>query len=190
MNGSPLHNVPPAKPKPSKDLPPIRMGDRTDQLRERKAQTAEKHKTEAKVRNRIYQDLLALLDIAERLNLDLSGHEDRYGLEWNALARPIREHYHEDLVKIIPGLQAMILSKDGAHGLPKALYRHLLDFAEECGGFLKDARSPADATPAAERAKDDFQGACARFRKACVEMRQQICIFENERGTGEESFFG
>ena len=28
-----------------------------------------------------------------------------------------------------------------------------------------------------------------RFRKACVEMRQQICIFENERAPGEDSFF-
>lgn len=180
---------PPAKP-PPKEIPPVRMGDRSDLVRKQKAKVEEKHKAEAKIRVRIYQDILALLDIAERLTLDLSSHEDRYGLEWNGLARQIHAQYNADLVKIIPGLQAMIMSKEGTHGLPKGLYRSLLDFGEECGGFMKEARGAGDASSAPARGKDEFCQASAKFKKACVEMRQQICIFENERGVGEESFFG
>ncbi|NCA83712.1 MAG: hypothetical protein EOM72_13405, partial [Opitutae bacterium] len=105
----------------------------------------EKHKAEAKIRVRIYQDILALLDIAERLALDLSSQGDRFGLEWNGLTKQIYVQYNADLAKIIPGLHAMIISKEGAHGLPKGLYRHLLDFAEECGEFMKDARGAGDA---------------------------------------------
>ena len=164
------------------------MGNRSDLARQQKTQLEEKHKAEAKIRVRIYQDLLALLDIAERLTVELSSHQDRFGLEWAGLARPIQTQYNADLVRIIPGLQTMILSKDGAHGLPKGLYRHLLGFAEECAGFLQEARGGGE--PAAAPDRGNFHDTCARFKKACAEMRQQICIFENERGAGEESFFG
>lgn len=190
---------PPAKPKPPKEPPPLRMGDRSDQVRQHKAKAEEQHQAEAKIRTRIYQDILALLDIAERLTLDLSSQEDRFGIEWNGLARQIHAQYNADLLKIIPGFQAMAMSKEGAHGLPKGLYRNLLDFAEECAGFLKWARSANDGavldprppkSPAPESGETHFRQACERFKKACVEMRQQICIFENERAPGEESFFG
>ena len=190
---------PPAEPKPPKEPPPLRMGDRSDQVRQHKAKIEEKHQAEAKIRTRIYQDILALLDIAERLTLDLSSQEDRFGIEWNGLARQIHAQYNADLLKNIPGFQAMAMSKEGAHGLPKGLYRNLLDFAEECAGFLKCARSANDGavldprppkSPAPESGETHFRQACERFKKACVEMRQQICIFENERAPGEESFFG
>jgi hypothetical protein len=183
---------------PPRKLPPIRMGDRSDQVRSNKAQAAEKHQAEAKIRTRIYQDILALLDIAERLTLDLSSHEDRYGLEWNALAKQIYAQYNADVVKTVPGFQAKIMSKEGAHGLPQGLYRNLLDFGEECAAFMKRARSIHDANSAVAfapqrsagtRGESPFMQACQQFKKACTEMRQQICIFENERKAGEESFF-
>lgn len=190
MKGPPLRMPPPPPKPPAKEIPPVRMGDRSDLVRQQKAKVEEKHKAEAKIRTRIYQDILALLDIAERLTLDLSGHEDRFGLEWNGLARQIQAQYNADLVKIIPGLQTMIMSKEGAQGLPKGLYRNLLDFAENCVGFMKEARGAGDGSPAPERGKAEFSQACAGFKKACIEMRQHICIFENERGAAEESFFG
>ena len=175
------------------------MGDRSDLARKEKAKAEEKHVAEAKIRTRIYQDILALLDIAERLTLDLSRHEDRFGLEWLGLARQIYVKYTADVVKVVPEFQAKIMSKEGAHGLPKGLYRNLLDFADECGTFVKWARSAAEGTPAGAAApspaapadsNSEFVQACQRFKKACAEMRQQICIFENERPAGEESFFG
>lgn len=175
------------------------MGDGSDQVRHQKAQAEARQKAESRIRVRIYQDILALLDIAERLTLDLSCHEDRYGLEWNGLARQICTQYKEDVIKIVPGFQAKIMSKEGAHGLPTGLYRHLLDFAEACTDFLKWARSASDGNPGETPApgpasgtpsESPFMGACKSFKKACSEMRQQICIFENERKPGEESFFG
>lgn len=187
------------KDKPAPQSPPIRMGDRSDLVRKQKAQVEEKHKAEAKIRVRIYQDILALLDIAERLTLDLSSHQDRFGLEWNGLASQIYAQYNADVVKTVPAFQAKIMSKEGAHGLPQGLYRNLLDFAEECVAFMKWARSIQDVnstaavTPDASagiREESPFMQACQRFKKACIEMRQQICIFENERKSGEESFFG
>lgn len=190
MKGPPIRMPPVAKAKPAPELPPIRMDARSDRVRKQKAQAEEKHQTEAKIRVRIYRDVLALLDIAERLTLDLSSQVDRFGLEWNGLAKQIRAQYNADLVKIIPGLQTMILSKEGAQGLPQGLYRHLLDFAEECVGFMKWARTANDETPSPEREESHSMQVCAGFKKLCVEMRQQICIFENERGPGEESFFG
>ena len=186
-------------PPPPKKLPPVRMGGHTDHVRAEKAKAEAQHQAEAKIRTRIYQDILALLDIAERLTLDLSRHEDRYGLEWLGLARQIYAKYTADAVKVVPEFQAKIMSKEGAHGLPKGLYRHLLDFADECGAFVKWARSAAEGAPAGTPAPSpaapagpdsEFMQACQRFKKACAEMRQQICIFENERPAGEESFFG
>lgn len=191
MKGPPLRMPPPPPPKPpAKEIPPVRMGDRSDLVRQQKAKVEEKHKAEAKIRTRIYQDILALLDIAERLTLDLSSHDDRFGLEWNGLARQIKAQYNADLVRIIPGLQTMIMSKEGAQGLPKGLYRNLLDFAEKCAGFMRETRAAGDGPPAPESGKREFSQFCAEFKKACVEMRQHICIFENERSAGEESFFG
>lgn len=186
-------------PPAPKKLPPVRMGDQTDNARSVKAKVEAQHKAEAKIRTRIYQDILALLDIAERLTLDLSRHEDRFGLEWLGLARQIYAKYTADVVKVVPEFQAKIMSKEGAHGLPKGLYRNLLDFADECGTFVKWARSAAEGTPVGAAApspaapadsNSEFMQACQRFKKACAEMRQQICIFENERPAGEESFFG
>ena len=173
------------------------MGDRSDLIRKEKAKAEEKHVAEAKIRTRIYQDILTLLDLAERLTLDLSCHEDRYGIEWNGLAKQIHAQYHAAVVGIVPGFQAKIISKEGAHGLPKGLYRQFLDFAEECVAFVKWTRSSSagsfdgtSASPAPPQQESEFMQACQRFHKACVEMRQQICIFENERPSGEESFFG
>lgn len=177
-----------AKPSP-KTPPPIRMGDRSDLARKTKATDESRHKTVAEFRAKIYQDIMALLDIADRLTLDLSRHEDRYGLEWLGLARQIGAHYKIDVLKIVPDFQARVLSKDGAQCLPKALYRHFLDFADECLEFLKWARAPVGEDTAAGQAEGLPMQACQRFRKACVEMRQQICIFENERAPGEDSFF-
>ncbi|HPJ56684.1 MAG TPA: hypothetical protein PLK81_03445 [Kiritimatiellia bacterium] len=175
------------KGKPPRELPPLRLGGKADEVRQKKAQAEKQQQAEARIRVRIYRDLLALLDIAERLTLDLSGHQDRYGLEWNSLARQIASHYNADLLDLIPHLQDNIMSKEGAHGLPKGLYRHLLDFAGECETFLKAARRIRDAAP--DNPESGFMEACERFKQACIEMRQQICIFENERGAGEESFF-
>ena len=175
------------------------MGDRSDLARNKKAKAEEKHEAEAKIRTRIYQDILTLLDLAERLTQDLSCHEDRFGIEWSALAKQIHAQYHAAVAGIVPGFQAKILSKEGAHGLPKGLYRHLLDFAEECVVLMKWTRSAsagsiagtlAPTASAPPRQESEFMQACQRFHKACVEMRQQICIFENERPAGEESFFG
>ena len=163
--------------KPDKKLPPIRMGDPSDVARKQKAQLADKSQADVKIRTGIYRDVLVLLDLADRLTMDLSSHEDRYGIEWNGLARQLHAQYLADVVKIVPAFQAKIMSKEGAHGLPKGLYRALLDFADACAAFLK-------------KPDDDFLEAAQRFKKACLEMRQQICIFENERPAGEESFFG
>lgn len=190
MQGKPPPSKRIVKSKPKRKMPPIRMGDYTDQVRKKKAQTQARHKTEARVRTRIYQDILALLDIANRLTLDFSAMEDRYGLEWYALARHVNVHYKADAVSVIPGLQALIMSKEGAHGLPQGLYRQLLDFVEECVEFLKWARSPSGENPAEEGPDSPFMQACQRFKKACSDMQLQICIFENERPKGEESFFG
>ena len=195
--GSPSKTV--ITTQPQKKLPPVRMGDRSDQVRADKEKIAAQHKAEAKIRIRIYQDILTLLDIADRLTLDLSRHEDRFGLEWLGLARQIYAKYTADVVKVVPEFQSKIMSKEGAQGLPKGLYRNLLDFAEECGTFMKWARgaaegnpgcipAPSPATPAGP--ESEFMQACQRFKKACAEMRQQICIFENERPKNEESFFG
>ena len=177
MNGAPSQPLPGPKAKPGASLPPIRMGDRSDAVRKQKAHVEEKHKADAKIRIRIYRDILALLDLAERLTMDLSAHEDRYGIEWLGLARQIHAQDHADIVKIVPAFQEKIMSKEGAQGLPKGLYRALLDFGAACAAFLK-------------RPENDFMEASQRFKKACVEMRQQVCIFENERPANEESFFG
>lgn len=198
MQRTPSNSPPTGPAKPSKALPPIRMGDRSDWVRKEKAKAEEKHVAESKIRTRIYQDILTLLDLAERLTLDLSCHEDRFGIEWSALAKQIHAQYHAAVVQIVPGFQAKIMSKEGAHGLPKGLYRHLLDFAEECVAFVKWTRSPStgnfDGAPgsmsAPPRQESEFMQAGQRFHQACVDMRQQICIFENERPAGEESFFG
>ena len=143
MQRTPSNSPPTGPAKPSKALPPIRMGDRSDWVRKEKAKAEEKHVAESKIRTRIYQDILTLLDLAERLTLDLSCHEDRFGIEWSALAKQIHAQYHAAVVQIVPGFQAKIMSKEGAHGLPKGLYRHLLDFAEECVAFVKWTRSPS-----------------------------------------------
>lgn len=187
MKGPPPQSNVMVKGKPSKALPPLRLGGKADEVRQKKAQAEKKQQAEARIRVRIYRDLLALLDIAERLTLDLSGHQDRYGLEWNSLARQIASHYNADLLELIPHLKDKILSKEGAHGLPKGLYRSLLDFAGECDVFLKAARGLRDTAP--DTLESGFMEACERFKQACIEMRQHICIFENERAAGEESFF-
>ena len=177
-------------PKPVSSIPPIRMGDRSDLVRKQKAKAEAQQKTEAKIRTRIYQDILTLLDIADRLTLDFSGQVDRYGLDWYSLARQVNAHYKADVLKIIPGLQSMIMSKEGAQGLPKGTYRQLLDFVEECREFTKWAQGPTGEEVSETQPASPFQQACKRFHKACAEMQQQICIFENERGAEEESFFG
>ena len=183
------------KPHPPKKLPPIRMGNRSDLVRSQRIQLEAQHQAESKTRVRIYQDVLALLDIAERLTLDLSSHEDRFGIEWDPLARQIDAQYKADVVKIVPGLHTLILSKDGAQNLPKGIYRDLLKFVDECLAFMKWARKPPgpENTPdgsTPSRKESQFMQAGKRFKQACLTMRQQICIFENERKSGEESFFG
>ena len=193
MNASP--SLPLRGPKkPDKKLPPIRMGDPSDVARNQKAQLADKSQADAKIRTGIYRDVLVLLDLADRLTMDLSSHEDRYGIEWNGLARQLHAQYLADVVKIVPAFQAKIMSKEGAQGLPKGLYRRLLDFADACLAFMKWPRdtdgggaTAADATP---RQESEFMQASLRFKQACADMRQQICIFENERPAGEASFFG
>jgi len=165
------------------------MGDGTDGIRKKKAKEEDQHKVASKVRIRMYQNILALLDISDRLTLDVSSKEDRYGLEWYSLARQIKNHYKDDVVKIVPRLQTMIMSKEGAQGLPKALYRNLLDFMERCQDFMKWIRSPSGNDPEPESQGNPFMETCQQFKKHCTEMQQQICIFENERGENEESFF-
>jgi hypothetical protein len=81
------------------------------------------------------------------------------------------------------------MSKEGAHSLPKGLYRHLLDFVDEALEFLKWARTPVAEDRAEGQPESRSMQACKRFQKACVELRQHICIFENERAPGEASFF-
>lgn len=187
MKARPLHSTVIVKPKPKKELPQLRLGGSVDAQRQKKAQAQSARKSEAKIRIQIYRDLLALLDIAERLTMDLSGHQDRFGIEWLGLARHIFSHYNADLIDIIPELQNKIMSKEGAQGLPQGLYRQLLDFAGACGEFLKTTRSVNEAAP--EKREADFLDACEHFKKTCTDMRQHICIFENERPPTEESFF-
>ncbi|MDD2239149.1 MAG: hypothetical protein PHI93_00625 [Kiritimatiellae bacterium] len=175
------------KPKPKKTPPQLRLGGSADAQRQKKAQAQHARKSEAKIRVHIYRDLLALLNISERLTLDLSGHQDRFGIEWLGLARHIFSHYNADLIDIIPELQDKIMSKEGARGLPQGLYRQLLDFAGECDEFLKTTRSVHETPPDKQGA--DFLDACEHFKKTCNTMRQNICIFENERPPSEESFF-
>jgi hypothetical protein len=189
MKVPPPHSSKIVTPPPPKKLPPVRMGDRSDAVRQNKVRAAEQHRVEAKIRTQIYRDILVLLDIADRLTVDLSAHEDRYGLEWNGLALQIQAQYSADVIKIVPGFQAKIMSKEGAQGLPKSLYRQLLAFADECAAFTKWARPIAPA-PGADARESACLQAGLRFKQACVDMRQQICIFENERKAGEESFFG
>jgi len=181
-------------PKPAKKLPktvpPIRMGDRTDGVRKEKATEEDQQKVASKVRTRIYRQILALLDIADRLTLDVSSKEDRFGLEWFSLIRQIKEHYKDDVIKIVPRLQALIMSKEGAQGLPKELYRNLLDYMEKCEEFMKWIRSPAGNTSDPKQQENPFMKICQQFKKSCTEMQQEICIFENERNPKEESFFG
>jgi len=180
-------------PKPAKKLPkavpPIRMRDGTDGVRKKKAHEEDQQKVASKVRTRIYRQILALLDIADRLTLDVSSKEDRFGLEWSSLIRQIKEHYKDDVVKIVPLLQTLIMSKEGAQGLPKELYRNLLDYLEECQNFMKWIRSPSSNDPVPEEQENPFMETGQQFKKCCTEMQQQICIFENERGENEESFF-
>jgi len=184
-----MKGIPKPAKKPPKTVPPIRMGDGTDGVRKKKAEEEDQHKVASKVRTRIYQDILALLDIADRLTQDLSSQEDRYGLEWHSLARQLKEHYKVDVITIVPRLQTMIMSKDGAQGLPKALYRNLLDYMERCQEFMKWIRSPAGTDSGPSGSENPFKQTCGQFQKHCTEMQQQICIFENERAETEESFF-
>ena len=166
------------------------MGDRSDRVRKKKA-IAEINKSAAtKVRTRIYQDILTLLNIAERLAMDFSSRADRYGLEWFALARQIKTQYAEDVAQIVPGLKEMVMSKAGTQGLPTGLYRRLLEFNEQCSEFMDWMRRPTDEIPVAEGEDSPFMQVCRRFKKNCSDMQQEICIYENERPKGEESFFG
>ncbi len=187
MKARPIHSTVIVKTKPKKELPKLRLGGNADVHRQKKAQAETARKSDARIRIQIYRDLLTLLDIAERLTMDLSGHQDRFGLEWLGLAQKISSHYNADLIEIISDLQNKIMSKEGAQGLPQGLYRQLLDFSGESGDFLKATRSVSEANP--EKRGTDFLEACEHFKKACIEMRQQICIFENERPPTEESFF-
>jgi hypothetical protein len=176
-------------PNPPQKLSPVRKGHPASLIRGKEARGKEQNQTEAEFRRKVYQDIIALLDIADRLTQDLSRHEDRYGLEWLGLARQINEHYKVDLLKIIPEFHALVMSKEGTHCLPKGLYRQLLDYVDECGEFLKWARTPVGEDLTEGHPESQSTQSCKRFRKACVEMRQQICIFENERAPGETSFF-
>jgi len=178
-----------SKTKPAKTIPSIRMGNGTDSIRQKKAKAKAKHLVAAKVRVRMYRNILALLDIAERLTLDLSSQEDSYGLEWHPLARQIKEQYKADVGKIVPRLQSIVMSKEGAQGLPKELYRNLLKFVDECLEFMKWIRSPSGDNPDPNSSESQFMQTCQEFKKCCSEMQQHICIFENERDSSEESFF-
>jgi hypothetical protein len=152
----------------------------------------------AAFRARIYQTLLGLLEAVDKLSPEILWQADGYGLDWHGLARPVVAHYKSDLFHAIQVFQDMVMSKEGARDLPKGLYRNLLDFLERCAEFLRAARGPdfeeaaarlSPAAPAAEREANPFLQACGGFKKACLEMRQHICIFENERPAAEESFF-
>ena len=119
-------------------------------------------------------------------------------MDWRELARPVVAQYKSDVFLVLRTLQEMVMSKDGARDLPKGLYRNLLDFLERCAGFERAARGPdfeeaaarlAPAATAAEREANAFLQACGALKTACLEMRQHICIFENERPAGEASFF-
>ncbi len=155
-------------------------------------------KPAAEFRARIYQQILSLLDMTEKLSLDLFRQEDPYGLDWHGLARQVVSLYKTDVVQAIQALREMVMSKDGARRLPKVLYRNLLDYLEagavftegaRGGGFEAAAASLSPRMTAEERAGNLFLRACDRFRKATLDLQQHICIFENERPTGEESFF-
>ena len=77
MNGTPSQPRSGPATAPGKKLPPVRMGDRSDGVRTQKAHVEEKHKAEAKIRTRIYRDILALLVLAARLTMALSAPEER-----------------------------------------------------------------------------------------------------------------
>jgi hypothetical protein len=175
------------KGKPSKALPPLRLGGKADEVRQKKALAEKQQQAEARIRVRIYRDLLALLDIAERLTPRPVRPPGPLRTGMEQPRPPDCSHYNADLLDLIPHLKDKILSKEGAHGLPKGLYRSLLDFAGECDVFLKAARGLRDTAP--DALESGFMEACERFKQACIEMRQHICIFENERPAGEESFF-
>lgn len=152
----------------------------------------------AEFRVQIYQHLLALLDMADKLSLDLFRQEDPYGLDWHGLARQVVAHYKADGVQVIQALRGMVMSKEGAQYLPKGLYRNFLEYLEACARFMDSARgagfeeAAGMLTPkvsAADRAENPFLRACGQFKKATHDMQQHVCIFENERAAGEESFF-
>ncbi len=178
-----------SKAKLAKTIPAIRMGNGSDSVRKKKAKDKAEQVVASKVRTRMYRNILALLDISDRLTLDMSSQEDRYGIEWHSLAQKIKEQYTADVVKIVPRLQNMLMSKEGAQGLPKELYRNLLAFVDECLEFMKWIRSPASANPSSNPSDNPFMQTCQQFKKRCGEMQQHICIFENERVASEESFF-
>lgn len=181
------------KPRPSTGPRPIRLASPPPLLRG-KARTA--HRAVASFRARTYQTILFLLDIAERLSADFSSREDRFGLDWNTLSGQVLAHYKSDVSQTLAELQESVMSREGAQCLPKGLYRNLLDFLEEGAEFMKWARSAERAATAATPPEEEGVAAsvrttqaCARFQKACLEIQQHICIYENERDPSEESFF-
>ncbi len=148
-------------------------------------------------RAKIYQAVLSLLEVSDKLTLDLFRQPDGYGFDWRGLARQAAAHYRDDALQLIHALHGWIMSKDGAQFLPKGLYREFLAFLEPCDEFQKWARSAffdeavsalaPDGSP--EPSDHRLQEAIERLQKACQEIQQRICIFENERASGEESFF-
>lgn len=176
--------------------PPLRMGGRRPPPTGHKPPP--KDKAVAEFRVGIYKAILALLDLLEKMTTEVLFQEDRYGLDWHRLARQVVLQYKADAIRHLASLKEMIMSKQGAQYLPKGLYRDLLAYLEECAEFLRAAQSPdfeesagalAPNASAAEREGNPFHRACVRFKKACLEMQQHICIYENERAGSEESFF-
>lgn len=156
------------------------------------------HPAVAGFRAKIYQGILALMNLADKLSLDLFRQQDCFGLDWRGLAGQAAGQYKADAVQFVQELQGLIMSKEGAQYLPKGLYRDLLVFLEagdefqkwaRGGGFEEAVAALAPAAAGAEPAGNPLLQAAARLQKACQDIQQRICIFENERAAGEESFF-
>lgn len=178
---------------------PVKIRLDTGPKLRKKEKGPQKNQNVAAFRASVYQHILALMEMVDRLSLDMFFELDCYGLEWHALARKAAIHYKVDTLEVIAGLQELIMSKEGTQNLPQGLFRNLLEFLEQCGAFSKWARGPdfdealrsflaegAEADPGENR----FLRSTERLKRACLDIQQHICIFENERDPSEEGFFG
>jgi len=180
------------KPKAAGAARPIRMGRELPAARRKPGAPKPDASPAGAFRARLYRQILALLALLDRLALEDLCRKDGFGLEWSELAPRVVAGYQADGRQILQELQDMVMSKDGARHIPKEMYRRFLELRKECAAFLEELRKAA-LPPAAAESPDGTVGAFMQafddFKQSTLDLQQQICIFENERGAGEASFF-